>query len=209
MATTTPNYGWPVPTSTDLVKDGATAIEALGDAIDATAASTFGGGFKLVKTQAFTGVSSQTVTSIFSSTYTNYKILIRFTTNTADTNLTLKLRNGATDTSANYYYGGYYSRVDAGGNGVITGNNTSSFSLGSMDIGNPIGVNNVEMNIFNPNTTANKSVSLIGLSQDTGGPMNGIYYGGALLDAQTFDSVNIISSSGNISGTAWVYGFAK
>jgi hypothetical protein len=36
MATTTPNYGWPVPTSTDLVKDGATAIEALGDAADAT-----------------------------------------------------------------------------------------------------------------------------------------------------------------------------
>jgi hypothetical protein len=34
MATTTPNFGWPVPTSTDLVKDGATAIEALGDAID-------------------------------------------------------------------------------------------------------------------------------------------------------------------------------
>jgi len=36
MATTTPNYGWPVPTSTDYVKDGATAIEALGDAIDTT-----------------------------------------------------------------------------------------------------------------------------------------------------------------------------
>ena len=36
MATTTPNYGWPVPTSTDYVKDGATAIEALGDAADAT-----------------------------------------------------------------------------------------------------------------------------------------------------------------------------
>lgn len=39
MATTTPNYGWPVPTSTDLVKDGATAIEALGDAADATMAT--------------------------------------------------------------------------------------------------------------------------------------------------------------------------
>ena len=34
MATTTPNYGWSVPTSTDLVKDGATAIETLGDSID-------------------------------------------------------------------------------------------------------------------------------------------------------------------------------
>lgn len=36
MATTTPNNTWPVPTSTDLVKDGAVAIEALGDAIDAS-----------------------------------------------------------------------------------------------------------------------------------------------------------------------------
>ena len=36
MATTTPNFGWPVPTSTDLVKDGAVAIEALGDGIDAS-----------------------------------------------------------------------------------------------------------------------------------------------------------------------------
>jgi hypothetical protein len=34
MATTTPNNAWPVPTSTDYVKDGATAIETLGDAID-------------------------------------------------------------------------------------------------------------------------------------------------------------------------------
>jgi hypothetical protein len=43
MATTTPNFGWPVPTSTDLVKNGATAIEALGDAIDASLVDLEGG----------------------------------------------------------------------------------------------------------------------------------------------------------------------
>jgi hypothetical protein len=43
MATTTPNYGWPVPTSTDLVKNGATAIEGLGDAIDASLLDLKGG----------------------------------------------------------------------------------------------------------------------------------------------------------------------
>ena len=43
MATTTPNFGWSVPTSTDLVKDGATAIETLGDAIDASLADLKGG----------------------------------------------------------------------------------------------------------------------------------------------------------------------
>jgi hypothetical protein len=43
METTTPNFGWPVPTSTDLVKDGATAIEALGDAIDTSIVDLKGG----------------------------------------------------------------------------------------------------------------------------------------------------------------------
>lgn len=51
MATTTPNFGWSVPTSTDLVKDGATAIETLGDSIDASLVDLKGGttGQALVK----------------------------------------------------------------------------------------------------------------------------------------------------------------
>jgi len=43
MATVTPSFSWPVPQSTDLVKDGATAIEALGDAIDASMTDLRGG----------------------------------------------------------------------------------------------------------------------------------------------------------------------
>jgi hypothetical protein len=43
MATTTPNFGWSVPTSTDLLKDGATAIETLGDSIDASLLDLKGG----------------------------------------------------------------------------------------------------------------------------------------------------------------------
>ena len=43
MATTTPSFSWPVPTSSDLVKNGATAIEALGDAIDASMTDLKGG----------------------------------------------------------------------------------------------------------------------------------------------------------------------
>ena len=43
MATTTPNFGWDIPQSTDLVKDGATAIETLGDGIDASFVDLKGG----------------------------------------------------------------------------------------------------------------------------------------------------------------------
>ena len=43
MATTTPNFGWDVPQSTDLVKDGATAIAALGNDIDTSLVDLKGG----------------------------------------------------------------------------------------------------------------------------------------------------------------------
>lgn len=43
MATTTTNFGWTIPQSTDLVKDGATAIAALGNGVDTTMAELKGG----------------------------------------------------------------------------------------------------------------------------------------------------------------------
>jgi hypothetical protein len=54
MSTTTPNFGWVVPTSSDLVKNGAVAIETLGDSIDASMVDLKGGttGQVLSKTSA-------------------------------------------------------------------------------------------------------------------------------------------------------------
>jgi hypothetical protein len=43
MATTTTNYGWDIPQSTDLVKDGATAIATLGQDIDTSFVGLKGG----------------------------------------------------------------------------------------------------------------------------------------------------------------------
>lgn len=54
MATTTTNFGWDIPQSTDLVKDGATAIAALGQDIDTSMVNLKGGttGQILSKTSA-------------------------------------------------------------------------------------------------------------------------------------------------------------
>ena len=73
MSTVTPNFNWPVPTSTDLVKDGATAIEALGDSIDASLVDLKGGttGQVLSKTSGtdmdFTWVTSDDANAIQNS----------------------------------------------------------------------------------------------------------------------------------------------
>ena len=95
MATTTPNYGWAVPTSTDLVKDGATAIETLGDAIDAsmnTALGTKKAGMVLLNTTSFSAVSSISLpANTFTSTYKDYKIIYSAVLTNA-TQIVLRLR---------------------------------------------------------------------------------------------------------------------
>ena len=158
---------------------------------------------------SFSGVTSVSLNSIFTSDYTNYKTLIRVTSNSADTDLFLKLRNTSnTDITANYYFGGYYSRVDNAGAGVWYGNNTSYWHIGSIDIGNVVNANAVNVDIYNPNTsTYSKSMGMFGIGQLTTGSMFGIYIGGSLLDTTVCNGLSLVSTSGTITGTISVYGY--
>lgn len=115
MATTTPNYGWDVPTSSDYVKDGAVAIEALGDDIDSTLYTALGGsypGLRLIKKQTVgSAVSSVTVTGAFSATYENYKIL--YAGGVGSTNIEFWMTLGGIG-AGNYYSALIYSVNTAG-----------------------------------------------------------------------------------------------
>jgi hypothetical protein len=134
MATTTPNYGWPVPTSTDFVKDGATAIEALGDAIDATVFGLPTGALTLIKSQVIgTTVSSVNVTGAFSASYPAYKIIISGGVKSGGSSTTLKL--GASTTQ--YYFSGLLMSYSTGSTSALHGSNQASFAyagFGSTDI---------------------------------------------------------------------------
>jgi len=139
MATTTPNYGWSVPTSTDLVTNGATAIETLGDAIDAsmnTALGTKKSGLVLVgSTTIGSAVSSVAVTGAFSTTYDNYRIIITGGTSSANVDMSMKL--GATAA-------GYYQQVIRGNySTTITGVGVSNGAAWTYS-----GVNNGASNAF-------------------------------------------------------------
>lgn len=82
MATTTTNFGWDIPQSTDLVKDGATAIATLGQDIDTAFVDLKGGttGQVLSKTSgtdlAFTWIEQDDTTlSINAQTGTTYTLV--------------------------------------------------------------------------------------------------------------------------------------
>ena len=73
MATTTPFYLWSVPTSSDLVKNGATAIETLGDSVDASLwNSGYGqaGKNKIINSDFFVWQRGTTFTNPATSAYT-------------------------------------------------------------------------------------------------------------------------------------------
>jgi hypothetical protein len=127
MATTTPNYGWDVPTSTDYVKDGATAIETLGDDIDATLWTALGGaypGLRLVKKQTIgSAVSSVTVTNAFSATYEAYKIIC---TNVAASSSNATVSMQLSGLTSGYYGNAIFANFTSGAPSSTGMDNASS-----------------------------------------------------------------------------------
>jgi hypothetical protein len=201
MATTTPNYGWPVPTSTDLVKDGATAIEALGDAIDATVFGLPPSGMTLVKTQTIgSAVASVTVTGAFSATYDNYKIILAGGANSVGS-VIIGMQLGATNT-------GYYWGTAAGNYGSATGdfrNGSNVSSWGRAGIGQTTGLQ-MDLNIYNPFNAIVTTMSQTYLSAETGGVSGA--GGGYLTGTTSYTAFTLTPSSGTMTnGTIRVYGY--
>ena len=143
MATVTPNFNWPVPTPTDLVKDGATAIEALGDSIDGSLVDLKGGttGQVLSKTSGtdmdFTWVTTDDANAIQNSIVDAKGDLIAASANDTPARLAVGA-NGETlvadsSTSTGLRYQGNYA---AGKNALINGAfnvNQRSFSSTTTD----------------------------------------------------------------------------
>ena len=168
MATTTTNFGWDIPQSTDLVKDGATAIAALGQDIDTAFVDFKGGttgqvlkkssatdldvewgtassGLTLINTTSFSGVTTQSINDVFSATYDYYYILANIDA-PGSANLTFRLRASGSDLSSSVYTN---QTLSATNTSISAGRSTTTAgNLGSlrgkelathMLIANPLG----------------------------------------------------------------------
>ena len=110
MATTTTNFGWDVPTSSDLVKNGATAISTLGQDIDTTMVDLKGGTSGQILSKATNtdmdfawidaapgDITAVTVTSPITGGGTSGSVAIGFDSKAATT-LTFNAQTGTTYT---------------------------------------------------------------------------------------------------------------
>lgn len=206
MATVTPNYSWPVPTSTDLVKDGATAIEALGDAIDATVFGLGGSGLTLISTTTIgSGVSAASVNDCFSATYTNYRVIVK--PNAYSTADVLKMRfrvSGADNTSNDYRYGGvsFGTSFDPYYDANYGTNNITLHRYGRAN------GTHLVMDIFNPFATNYTTLTSTSAEVGTGPRLNNL--AGGFLLTTSFTGFTIFPDGGTISGgTIKVYGYKE
>jgi hypothetical protein len=212
MATTTTNYGFDIPQSTDLVKDGATAIATLGQDIDTamnTALGTKKAGMVLLNTTSFSGVSSQALpATTFNANFESYRLVLYFNSVTADASIYIKMRSGATDNSdAQYSWASQgRTRTDAGVNS--TGNaQTTGWKIGESDSGVNGRFYAWSIDINNPFLAQNTLMTFLGNAVTTAAIPYSLAGGGFHEVATSYDSANIIMSSGNMSGKVSVYGY--
>jgi hypothetical protein len=200
MATTTPNYGWDVPTSTDYVKDGATAIETLGDDIDATLYTALGGaypGLRLVKKQTIgSGVSSVTVTGAFSTTYENYKIIVTGGTTSVQGYSVLTLGSTATG-----YYMGYIGLTYTSLSSNAGINNGAAFAYSIF--GDTTNGLNGSIELLNPFTAKPTYCNSVTATNN-----QGLTGQGVLNNTTSYTAFTVTPASGTLTGgTIYVYGY--
>jgi hypothetical protein len=221
MATTTTNFGWDIPQSTDLVKDGATAIAALGQDIDTAFVDFKGGttgqvlkktsgtdldvewgtassGLTLINTTSFSAVASQAFDSVFSATYRSYIVAIRQTTST-NNNISIKYRaSGATNSTSNYNY----QRLNANSTSVTASRSLSNDGYGPMEFNSQ--VHNMDILFVDPN--GSNAYKAIHTRTFTGSEM--AYMSGRFNDTTSFDGFIITANTGTITGTATIWGLS-
>ena len=147
-----------------------------------------------------TTVSSVTVSSAFSATYDNYKIIVNGGTS-SNGNTFLKMTLGATVT--NYYYG-ELSRTYAG---VLGGGNSSNGSNWFAGLAKTNGLV-MNMELQNPFLSARTIFSFIGANPTTTGECE--FVGGFLDNATSYTEFTLAPNAGTITGgTIRVYGYAN
>jgi hypothetical protein len=109
-----------------------------------TLANQAGSGLVFLKKETFSGVASQSVNDVFSSTYQNYKIIIS-AIGSGNQDLRFRLRVGGSDATGNDYT---YMLTLASGSAITTGTNTET-SIRPLDLRATFR-SQITMDVFHP-----------------------------------------------------------
>jgi len=158
-------------------------------------ASLSGSGFTLISDTTYSAVSSQSVNSVFSATYRNYKMFISVTGTTAAQS-SLRLRASGSDNSSS----NYGQEAD-----FASGSRTTGSSWQLMRIDNGRGGTAV-IDMINPFATDNTYFNNQSLGADDTN-VDAQYIAGRTTVTDSYDGFTIFPQSGTITGRITIYGY--
>lgn len=163
------------------------------------------GGLRCVKAEtAFSAVTSVTADSVFTSTYTNYRVIIRYQTTAAE--IAMQLRAAAVDTATGYNFQRLQANIGTV-DGVQSTSQTSAFvghsgsgaffCLSTLEIS---GVQLAEPTVYHSLCTRNNGAYTT--------PIITQYFGNQSAST-AFDGIKLLVASGTMTGTYTIYGYSK
>lgn len=163
-------------------------------------------GLKCVKAEtAFSASSLVTADSVFSSDYTNYRIIINYTTSTTSS-VVMRFRASGTATTSNYNY----QFFEVNGTSVSGARTTGAGSFNISEWTNGSFNSTAVVEIYNPQVATPTTVQAFGaisLGAYTT-PFIKNSFGNQSASTQ-FDGVEFFGASGTISGSYTIYGFGE
>lgn len=156
---------------------------------------------------AFTTVSAININSVFTSTYTNYRIVFNPSAASAGGSITMKMRASGTDTSTNYATRTFYGSPATGGVYTSDSLGTDEWYLGN--ISTTSGTGNGVIDIYNPQTTVPTAITAQFLGGETGVGIFTYLTAGHQNSATQFDGLSFLISAGTFTGTYTIYGYSK
>jgi hypothetical protein len=165
-----------------------------------------GGGLVFITSSTFSASAAANINSCFSSTYQNYRVMIDIDSASAsNTQLALKFRASGTNSSESYYTWGIEPNAGSDTIFVARGANISNGIVGYQ------GANGTKasIDVFDPFATQ-RTFYNCNYSSLTAAPLNIVgFSNGCHNNTSSYDGISIIASSGDITGTIRIYGYAN
>jgi hypothetical protein len=158
-----------------------------------------GSGLTKIGTYTLSAVTSQTMDSIFSSTYDNYYVLINVKT-TLEDGIRMTLRASGSDTTSGY------SNQQSGATG--TTQFAARLTTGEIGAGGVNEMTSIALTITAPNLAKETQAIAANIQKNSAGAVELNYVINQSATTQ-FDGLKINVQTGNMTGTITVYGYAK
>ena len=154
---------------------------------------------------SFTTVGTVNVNNVFTSSYVNYRLIVKLSASSTNQTVSMRLRASGTDSSASYYFTGL--ACTSSSDTVIFFARSNNATSATVMISQATGTRSLVLDVMNPQLAENTYFH--GSYADFNAAVN-YSVGGSHLVATAYDGFSLFAGAGGgatISGSYVVYGY--